>query len=394
MGRVSVMEGAVAVAHAVKACRPKVISAYPISPQTHIIEELARLTVNGELQAKYIRVDSEFSAASVVYGASATGVRAYTASASQGLLLMTEVLYAMAGTRLPVVLTGVNRTVSAPITIQPDHQDTMALRDAGVIQIHVESVQEAYATHIQAFKLAEDHDILLPVMVCMDGWILTHSYEPVRLEDQHLIDQFLPQFVPKFRLDPCRPLTYGSYADDEVMEFRLMQHQAMERAKTKIVAIADEYRRTFGDHFGDLVEPYCCEEAEIILVAMGSVVGTIKDAVDEMRAVGERVGVLKVRSYRPFPGAEIANVLKEAKMVAVLDKSLSVGQGGPLAADVKSALYNKKGMPPVMGCLAGMGGREVKIGTIKEIVARAKKLLVAKKDPELEWVDIKWHYLA
>lgn len=392
MSTISVIEGSMAVAQAVKSCRPGVISAYPISPQTHIVEFLSRFTADNEMAAKYIRVDAEFSAASAVYGASAAGVRAYTASSSQGLLLMTEVLYAMAGTRLPVVLTGVNRTVSAPITIQPDHQDTMALRDTGVIQIHVENSQEAYAAHIQAFKLAEDHDILLPVMVCMDGWILTHSFERVKLEDQELIDKFLPPFVPKYRLDTKNPLTYGAYADDEVPEFRLMMHFAQEKAKAKIEAIAREYEKAFGDYFGGVIEEYRCKDAAIILVAMGSVIGTLKDAADKLRNENIKVGVLKVRSYRPFPGKEILEAVQNAKIVTVLDKSLSVGQGGPLATDVKAAFFNKK-TPPVLGCIAGMGGRDMSLSLIKEILEKSQKAIETGSVPDTEYIALKRGYL-
>ncbi len=392
MSTISVIEGSMAVAQAVKACRPGVIAAYPISPQTHIVEFLSQFVADNEMDTKYVRVDAEFSAASAVYGSSATGVRSYTASSSQGLLLMSEVLYAMAGTRLPVVLTGVNRTVSAPITIQPDHQDTMALRDTGLIQLHVENSQEAYATHIQAFKLAEDHDILLPVMVCMDGWILTHSFEPVKLEDQEKVDEFLPPFVPKYRLDTKNPLTYGAYADDEVPEFRLMMHFAQERAKEKIEKIAREYEAKFGDYFGGLIDTYRCDDAEIVMVAMGSVIGTLKDAVDKLRKENIKVGVLKVRSYRPFPGEEILSAVKGAKMVAVLDKSLSVGQGGPLATDVKAALANKQA-PPVLGCIAGMGGRDMSMVLIREIIEKSQKAITTGKIPDIEYIALKRQYL-
>ncbi|KJS19557.1 MAG: pyruvate ferredoxin oxidoreductase [Clostridiaceae bacterium BRH_c20a] len=393
MSRTAVMEGSFAVAEAVKACRPEVIAAYPISPQTHIIEELSKYVADNELSSKYVRADSEFSAASIVYGSSGTGARSYTASSSQGLLLMTEVLYAMAGTRLPVVLTGVNRTVSAPITIQPDHQDTMALRDTGVIQIYVENIQEAYATHIQAFKLAEDHDILLPVMVCMDGWILTHTFEPVKIEEQELVDKFLPPFVPKYRLDPKNPLTYGSYGDDEVPEFRYMMHFAMEKAKTKIQLIAEEYKEIFGDYFGGLTEAYKCEDAEIILVAMGSVIGTIKETIDQLRSEGKKVGVLKVRTYRPFPAEEIFEIVKNAKIVAVIDKSISVGQGGQLATDIKAALINKKTPPLVYSCIAGMGGREVNINTVKYIINKSENSLITNQVPDIDYIEIKRQYL-
>lgn len=386
------MEGSMAIAEAVKMCRPQVISAYPISPQTHIVEELAKMVTNEELKAKFVRVDSEFSAASAVYGASAAGVRSYTASSSQGLLLMAEVLYALAGTRLPVVLTGVNRTVSAPITIQPDHQDTMALRDTGVIQLYVENSQEAFAAHIQAFKIAEDHEIMLPVMVCVDGWILTHSYEPLKIEDQELIDRFLTPYQPVFRLDPKNPLTYGSYADDEVPEFRLMMHFAMNKAKEKINAVAREYQEVFGDYYGGLTEAYQCEDAEIILMAMGSVIGTIKEGVDQLREKGCKVGVLKVRSYRPFPSEEILAAVRYAKIVAVLDKSISVGAGGQLATDTKAALAHKQA-PPVLACIAGMGGREVKVSTVRDIVDKCRKVLEEGVIPDIEYIDLKEQYL-
>jgi len=391
MAKTAVMEGSLAVAHAVASCRPQVITAYPISPQTHIMEELAKFTANGELKAKYIRVDSEFSAASAIFGSSATGARSYTASSSQGLLLMTEVIYAMAGTRLPVVLTGVNRTISAPITIQVDHQDTMALRDTGMIQLYVENAQEAYATHIQAFKLAEDHDILLPTMVCMDGWVLTHSFEQIKLADQNLIDQYLPPFAPKYRLDPKNPLTYGAIANDEVPEFRIMIHEAMERALGKIDALALEYQKMFGDYFGGVIETYKCEDAKTVIVAMGSIIGTIKEAVDALRERGEKVGVVKVRSYRPFPGAALFDALKGADTVAVIDRSLSIGKSGPLAGDLKSYFYGKRG-PRVFSFIAGMGGRDVTMGTIDSMIEKIKATETADL-PDVDFFDVKRQYL-
>ncbi|HHW04066.1 MAG TPA: pyruvate ferredoxin oxidoreductase [Thermoanaerobacterales bacterium] len=388
MSKKAVIEGSMAVAEAVKACRPKVISAYPISPQTHIVEDLAKMIADKELDSTMVRVDSEFSAASVICGASATGVRAYTASSSQGLLLMTEVLFNTAGMRLPIVITGVNRTISAPITIQPDHQDTMTLRDAGLIQLYVENSQEAYATHIQAFKIAEDREILLPVMVCMDGWILTHSFEPVEIYDQELVDKFLPEYDPLYCLDPEKPITYGSYADNEVMEFRYMMQEAMERAKDKIQDVALEYKELFGEYYGGLIEEYRTEGADVIVVAMGSVLGTIKDAVDEMRENGQKVGAIKVRSYRPFPAEELYNAVKDASIIAVLDKSLSIGQGGPLATDTKAAFYNKKA-PKVASFMAGLGGREVTKETIKNIVYKCKKALELNIVADMEFVDLR-----
>jgi pyruvate ferredoxin oxidoreductase alpha subunit len=388
MSKKAVMRGSMAVAEAVKACRPKVVSVYPITPQTLIVEHLTEMAANNELDSAMVRVDSEFSAASVICGASATGVRAYTASSSQGLLLMTEVLYNIAGMRLPVVITGVNRTVSAPITIQPDHQDTMALRDTGVIQLHVENGQEAYATHIQAFKIAEDREILLPVMVCVDGWTITHTFEPVEIYDQELVDKFLPEYDPLYCLDPEKPITYGSYADDEVMEFRYMMHEAMERAKTKIQDVANEYKELFGEYYGGLIEEYRTEGADIIVVAMGSVMGTIKDAIDEMREKGQKVGAIKIRSYRPFPAEALYNTVKDVSIIAVLDKSISIGQGGPLATDIKAAFYNKKA-PKVASFMAGLGGREVKKETIKDIVRKCEEALDADRVADIEFIDLR-----
>jgi len=254
-GKVIVMEGSIAVARAVRACRPAVVAAYPNTPQTHIIESLAQMVANGELDTEYILADSEFSAASIVAGASAAGVRAYMASSSQGLLLMTELIYYLAGTRLPVVFTGTNRQVSAPIGLQPDHQDTMSLRDAGMIQLYVEDVQEAYDTHIQAFKIPEDHDILLPVMVCMDGFSLTHVYEPLETFDQADVDAFLPPYEPVHYVTPDTPMVFGSGTDElNTMEFHYINHQASLRARDKIVTVARQFESVFGHYNGGLID--------------------------------------------------------------------------------------------------------------------------------------------
>lgn len=389
-----VMEGSLAIAHAVRQAQPGVISAYPISPQTHIVEELAKFYENGELDGEYVCVDSEFSSASFVYGASATGVRAYTASSSQGLLLMNEVLYAMAGTRLPVVLTGVNRTVSAPITIKNDMQDTMSLRDTGVIQLVAENNQEAYATHLQAFKLAEHHDIMLPVMVCVDGWTLTHSYEPIRIEAQEIVDAFLPKFQPIYRLDTKNPLTYGAISDDSTPEFRYMMHFAqLEHAIPLIDKIAEEYRDLFGDYFGGCIDTYRMEDAEIAIVAMGSMVSTLRAAIDVLREKGEKVGLVKIRAYRPFPGEQLYRAVQHAKIVCVLDKALSVGQGAPAGSDLKAYCCNKRGCPPILSCVAGLGGRDVNIRTAERILEIAKAALLSGDIPETEYIEIKREYL-
>jgi pyruvate ferredoxin oxidoreductase alpha subunit len=390
-GKLSVMEGSMAIAQAVKACRPAVISAYPITPQTHIIEFLAQMVANGELDAEYIRADSEFSAASILAGASATGVRAYTASSSQGLLLMTEVLYYLAGTRLPVVFTGANRQITAPIGLQPDHQDTMSFRDAGLIQLYVEDVQEAYDTHIQAFKIAEDHDILLPIMVCMDGFVLTHVFEPVKTFNQEDVDAFLPAYEPIHYLTPEKPMVFGSGTDEaNTMEFHYMGHQAALRATDKIEAVAREYEAAFGHYRGGLIDTYATEDAEIILVAMGSVIGTLREAVDLLRGEGVKVGLVKVRSFRPFPAKALRQAIGHASAVAVLDRALSFGYQGILATDVKTALYDAPQRPLILGLMVGFGGREVNLETVRAVVQRTQRALETGSVPnETEFIGLK-----
>jgi pyruvate ferredoxin oxidoreductase alpha subunit len=385
-----VMEGSEAVALAVKASRPQVIASYPISPQTHIVERLAALVADGELDVQYIKVESEFSAASAVSGASAAGSRAYTASSSQGLLLMTEVLYASVGLRLPFVITGVNRTISAPISIQVDHQDTMSLRDSGVIQIYVESSQEAYDAHIASFKIAEDPGILLPVMVCMDGWILTHSYERVSFMEQAEVDRFLPPFKPLNFLDEKNPKTWGSYAEDNVlMEFKYSVQKAMLYGKRRIKEIFSELSKITGRDHGGLIEAYRTEGAEVILVALGSMAGTIKDAVDRLRAEGKPVGLVKIRCYRPFPHEDIWEAIKGSRVVAVMEADFSMGSEGAVGMDLKAKICGRPGAPLVLDFITGLGGREVNQQTVEEVVAEAQKAVNKELPPaESYWVGL------
>ena len=385
-----VVEGSEAVAIAVQACRPHVISAFPISPQTHIVESLARMVANGEIKAEYIPVESEFSAASVLAGASAAGSRSYTASSSQGLLLMTEVIYASVGLRLPFVMTGVNRSISAPITIQVDHQDTVSLRDSGIIQFYVESSQEAYDVHLAAFKIAEDPNILLPVMVCMDGWILTHSYERVQFLPQESVDSFLPPFQPENYLDVNNPKTWGSYAEENVlMELRYSVQQAMQYAKTRIKEIFSELEALTGRNHGGLIEAYQTDDADVVLVAMGSVAGTVKEAVDKLRKDGKKVGLIKIRCYRPFPHEDIIKAVKGAKVVAVMDASFSMGSEGAIGLDLKAKLYGYPDAPYVIDFIAGYGGREVNIDAVERIVQKAESMAISDLPlTESYWMDL------
>ncbi len=366
------IEGSFAVADAVRMCRPDVVSAYPITPQTHIVENLAEMVANCTLDAEYITVESEFSALSACLGAVAAGSRAYSATTSQGLALMFEVCFNLAGMRLPMVMTIANRAMSAPLSIWNDQQDSISLRDSGWLQFYAEDNQEAADLHYLAYKVSEDHKILLPAMVCFDGFILSHTYEPVDMPTQEEVDAYLPKFNPYQRLDAKDPISFGMFAfPDYYMEFRYAIDQALQQSKEKIRDAGKEFREKFGRDYSALVEGYRLEDAETALVAMGSLCGTVKDAIDEMRGAGKMVGLLRIRTYRPFPGEEVAAALKGAKRVAVLDKNISLGSKGAVGLEVKDVLYGS-GIP-VLDYIVGLGGRDMRKKDIERIVTLAEK---------------------
>ncbi|MEL7663535.1 MAG: pyruvate synthase subunit PorA [Methanosarcina mazei] len=391
-GKMVVVEGSYAVAHATKICRPNVISAYPITPQTHIVENLSQFMADGEVpNCEYINVESEFSAISALVGASAVGARTYSATTSQGLLLMHEVLFNASGMRLPIIMTVANRAVGAPINIWNDHQDSIAQRDTGWLQLYVEDVQEAADTLPQIYKIAEDSDIMLPGMVCMDGFILSHVYEPVVLLEQELTDNFLPPFHPENILDPEDPQTFGAFAaPDTYEEFRFLQEQAMQKALPKIESVAKEFEEIFGRFHGGLVDGYHLDDAEIIIMSMGSILGTVKDVVDQYRTRGEKVGVLKVRSFRPFPVEQIREAIKNAHAVVVLDKNISIGTNeGALFTETKSCLYNSKIRVPVVGYTIGHGGRDIRAESIAKIIEETKKVAKSGITVESQFLDLR-----
>lgn len=379
------LEGSQAVAEAVSRCRPQVIAAYPITPQTHIVAELADKVANGELVAEYINVESEHSAASACLGATAAGVRSYTATSSQGLLLMLEVLYNIAGMRMPVVLTNANRAISAPINIWNDWQDSISARDTGWIQLYAEDNQELVDLHIQAFRIAEDHRVMLPVMVCMDGYGLTHAYEPVSMPSQEEVDAFVPPYKPLVWLNTKDPVTLGTLAGpDHYMETRYAIQRALEWAVPVIQEAAEAYRARFGRGSGGLIEEYHSRDAETAIVTLGTMAGAAKDVVDEMRAGGHKVGVVKLVTYRPFPGDALWLALKGAKRVAVIERDIGLGFTGALAADLRAAFHGRKG-PAIGGFIAGLGGRDVRPDTVRKIVEKAE----AGEVPEAEFVDLR-----
>ncbi|MDP3143735.1 MAG: transketolase C-terminal domain-containing protein [Candidatus Omnitrophota bacterium] len=365
------IEGSRAVAEAVALCKPGVISAYPITPQTHIVEELASIVADGKLNAQFVNVESEHSAASTVLGSVAAGVRSFTASSSQGLLLMAEVIFNIAGMRMPLVLTCANRAISAPINIWNDQQDVMAIRDSGWILMFAEDVQEAVDLHLMAYRISEDHDIMLPVMVNMDGYILTHGLEVVDMPEQSQVDKFLPPYKPLYKLDTKNPLTLGFLAEPAYyMEARVSIQRSQDKALKLIPQVATEFKKIFGRDAGGLIQGYKLEDAEQVIVAMGSVIGTIKEAVDELRKEGKKAGVLKVTTLRPFPAEEIRQALKKAKEVAVIDKSISLGGYGPLYTDIAAAFQGDSCGVKLSGFVAGLGGRDITTGTVRKIVEK------------------------
>ncbi len=367
-----ITEGSLAVAEAVRLCRPQVIAAYPITPQTHIVEALADMVANGKLDADYITVESEFSALSACLGASAAGSRTYSATTSQGLALMFEVCFNVAGMRQPIVMTIANRALGAPLSIWNDQQDSISLRDSGWLQFYAEDNQEATDLHYIAYRVAEDPSVSLPAFVCFDGFILSHTYEPVEQLNQADVDKYLPPFAPTERLDAADPISFGMYATPEYYhEFRYAHDKALKDSATVIKKAGEEFKALFGRDYSAMVEGYLLNDAETVLVAMGSICGTTKDAIDEMRAAGKKVGLLKVRVFRPFPASELAKALGGAQRVAVLDKNISLGSKGALALEIRDALYGSR--VPVYDYILGLGGRDVRKKDIKEIVARAEK---------------------
>lgn len=380
------LEGSVAVAKTIKLCKPGVISAYPITPQTHIVEELAKEVADGQLNAQFVNVESEHSAASVVLGAVATGVRAYTATSSQGLLYMAEVLFNIAGMRLPLVMTCANRAVSAPINIWNDMQDSISLRDSGWIQFYAEDIQEAVDLHLLGFRLAEDKSVMLPVMVCMDGYILTHGIETVDMPTQEQVEKFLPPYKPLYKLDPTEPLTLGVLADSEYyMETRFAIQDTFKDVVKLIPKITAEFSKVFGRQYNGLIEGYRIKDAERLIVAMGSVCGTIKEVVDELRTKGKKVGLLKITTFRPFPYQEIYEALKNISKVAVLDRALSLGSFAPLVNEIKAVFFGKKKKPQVISSfIVGLGGRDITGDSIKEIFR-----LLNTKEKAGEFIDLK-----
>ena len=359
------LEGSRAVAETVAACRPEVICAYPISPQTHIVEGLSQIVKAGELgSCEFLNVESEFGAMSACIGASAAGARTYTATASQGLLFMAEALYNASGLGLPIVMTVANRAIGAPINIWNDHSDAMSQRDSGWIQLYAETNQEAADLHVQAFRLAEQ--LSLPVMVCMDGFILTHAYERLEVPTVEQVAAYLPPFVPRQVLDPDEPMMIGAMVGPEAFtEVKYLMHAKQQLALAAVPQLADEFEQAFGRRSGGLLREYRCDGAETIVLALGSVLGTIEDVIDELRDEGVPIGAVGLKCFRPYPLDTVRTALAHAERVVVLEKAFAVGAGGIVGQNVRLAL---SGLPPrVHDVVAGLGGRPVTKASLRRL---------------------------
>jgi pyruvate ferredoxin oxidoreductase alpha subunit len=369
-----------AVALGAKLCKPDVIPMYPITPQTHIVERLADYINDGELDSLMIHAESEHSAISACIGAQAAGARTFTASASQGLALMHEILFIASGLRMPIVMAIANRSLSAPINIWNDHQDSISERDSGWIQLYVESGQEALDTTIMAYKIAENAKVMLPVMVCLDGFTLSHVYEPVDVPEQQKVSSFLPSFRPRHKLDPKKPITIGPVAfPDSFMYFKQQQQEAMNEASQVINTVNAEFQTKFKRGYGNgLIENYRMEDAKYAIVAMGSCCGTVRVAIDELRQKGKKIGMIKLKCYRPFPRNDILKAARKVKAMAVIDRDISLGYEGAVYTDVKSCLAKSNII--INNFIMGLGGKDITLQDIKKIAGQLEKT------KQLQWV--------
>jgi pyruvate ferredoxin oxidoreductase alpha subunit len=386
------LNGDEAVALAVKQCDVDVVAAYPITPQTIIVEKLSEYVANGEVDTEYVCTESEHSAMAACLAASATGARVFTASASAGLALMHEMLFVTSGCRAPVVMAVANRALSAPLNIHGDHSDAMAERDSGWVQIYCENAQEVYDSVIQAFRIAEHLDIQLPVMVGLDGFTLSHTLENVSVLPDDVVKRFIGtrefpvvlthegKTVP-YKLDPESPMTIGPVAlPNYYFEFKRQQEEAMQNALEVIAKVHEEYAQLCDRRYGDgLLEQYALDDAEIAIVCLGSTAGTVKTVVDDLRAEGKKAGLLRIRTYRPFPAEEIVKALSKVKAVGVMERSMSFGGiGGAVFHEVRHALYDAAARPFVVDYIHGLGGRDTSPGQIRRVYDDLRKIVNAK----------------
>lgn len=396
MPRRTVLTGNEAAAYGAKLCRPEVVAVYPITPQSEISEIMADFAARGELKAKVFRVESEHSAMSILIGATMAGARTFTATSSNGLFYMHEMLFYAAGARLPIVMAVANRSASPPWSIWCDHADSISQRDTGWLQIYVENCQEVLDSIIQAYKVAENYDVLLPVMVCLDGFTLTHISEGVEIPDQESVDEFLPHFDFKFSLkkflEEDRPVCLAHLCppDASYMEYKYIQAQATENAKKIIQNVNDEFGDHFGRNYGGLFETYKMEDADVALITLGSMTTTARTVVDEYRKYGVKVGLIKLRTYRPFPAQELRKALERVNVAGVVERDFSYGYAGAVYVDTAAALQRLGDSPKTVNFVTGLGGREITLDHFRYIIKRL--LNIADKgavETEVEWLGLR-----
>jgi len=386
------LTGNYAAAYGAKLARAEAVPVYPITPQTTVMEKIIELIKTREMEAEYIPLESEHSVMAAAIAAEATGVRVFTASSSQGIAYMHENLFAASGLRLPIVMALANRCITPPISIYPDHSDSLAQRDTGWIQFYVENAQEIIDTVIQSYRVAEHREVLLPVAVCYEGLIVSHFLEPVEIPDQRMVDQFLPPYEPEHvLLHPKRVMHLSVYVNDQYfMEYKYQQQEAMENAKRIIKQIDQEFGEKFGRSYGALIQPYRMEDAEVAILAMGSNCGLARIAVDDLRKEGIVLGSLKLRVFRPFPEEEIRAMAKNLNLLIVLDRDASIGMGGIVYSEVAGSLYPMKEKPVLVNYIVGLGGRVMTLPDMKKLVKDA--ILYAqggRVDRPVRWVGVR-----
>lgn len=383
------ISGDEAVAQGVRLSRPHVVAAYPITPQTITVERLSEMVEAGEMDAEYMHVESEHSAISATMGASAVGARTFTASSSQGLLYMAEGLHYCSGGRWPVVMMNANRSVALPWSIYGDQRDSLSLLDSGWIQVYVEDAQEALDMIIQAYKIAEHKEVLTPMMVNLDGFILTHTYELVEIPDQEMVDQFLPPFETpnKMSFENPKNLGFSSRPDDNT-EFKYQQNEAMFNAIDVIRKTDEDFADTFGRKYHGMVEEYMCEDADVVLVALGSVCGTVRVVVDKLRAEGKKVGLLKIRYMRPFPVEEVKDLARRVKAMGVIDKDISFGYEGTVYTNVNSAISQIDKYVYKSNFVGGLGGRDITKAEIEDMYNKLYAGLENKSEETVEFFSL------
>jgi len=385
------LNGDEAVAYGAKLCRPHVIAVYPITPQTIVVERISEFIANKLMDCEYVYVESEHSAMCAAMGASLVGARAFTATSSQGLAYMHEMLHYVSGSRFPIVMMNANRTLAAPWNIFGDQRDSLAQRDTGWIQVYVENGQEALDMIIQAYAIAENDRVYTPVMVNLDGFVNTHTYELVDVPAQHEVDEFLPPFRSKNAIDFNHPRSFCMTASTEWnTEFRYQQQQAMNHAQEVIEEVDQKFGDKFGRYYGGLVEEYRCEDAEVVLVGMGSVIGTSRIVVDKLRDMSLKVGLVKLRFYRPFPAECFKGLSPRVKAIGIIDRDISFGYEGAAASDIKAALSSSGGGPKVINFIAGIAGRDITKENIEEMYYKLFNLTQGKDEQELQFIGLRW----